>query len=96
MNWGAAPSNGVESRFHYDGDYIEVQGQRDRYRAHVPSCTVRRLRDSALVDLDYDRIPEHRRWIAKPDQTKFQKFATILFRLAMDEQDDFFVFRPEE
>lgn len=95
MNWGATAANGAESRFHHDGDYIEIDGQRDRYRGHVPTCTIRRLRDGAVVGLDYARIPEHWRWIAKPDQTEFQKFAMLLFTLALDQQNDFFVFQRE-
>jgi hypothetical protein len=95
MNWGAAAANGAESRFHYDGDYIEIEGQRDRYRGHVPSCTVRRLSDGALVELDYDRIPDYWRLMARPDQTEFQKFAMLLFTLALDQRNDFFVFHRD-
>jgi hypothetical protein len=95
MNWGAAAANGAESRFHYDGDYIEIEGQRDRYRGHVPSCTVRRLSDGALVELDYDRIPDYWRLMARPDQTEFQKFAMLLFTLALDQRNDFFVFHSD-
>jgi hypothetical protein len=95
MNWGAAAANDAESRFRYDGDYIEIVGQRDRYRGHVPSCTVRRLRDGALVELDYDRIPDYWRLMARPDQTDFQKFAMLLFMLALDQRNDFFVFQSE-
>ena len=95
MNWGPAAAKGTESRFHYDGDYIEIDGQRDRYRGHVPSCTIRRLRDGARVEMDYERIPEHWCWIAKPDQTEFQKFAMLLFTLALDQRNDFFVFHSE-
>lgn len=93
MNWGHAASSGAGSRFGYDGDYIEVQGQRDRYRGHLPSCTIRRIRDGALVELDQDRIPEHWRWFTKSEQTEFQKFAMLLFNLAVDPDCECFVFR---
>ncbi len=96
MNWGsAAVSNGTNSKFQYDGDYVEIQGQRDRYRAHVPSCTVRRVRDNAIVELDLDRVPDYWRSILDPDQTEFQRFELLLFLLAMDEQFDFFATRAD-
>ena len=88
MNWGSSIG---ESRFRYDGDYIEIGGKRDRYRAHTPSCTIRRIRDNALVELDYDRVPEY--WRVEPDDIAFQIFSKLLFALTMDDEYDFFVFR---
>jgi hypothetical protein len=90
MNWGMAAA---ESRFIHDGDYIEIRGQRDHYRAHTPSCTIRRVRDNALVELDYNRVPEY--WRIDPDDISFQTFTKLLFALSMDDEYDFFVFRRD-
>ena len=88
INWG---SRAEESRFHYTGDYIEIRGARDRYRAHTPSCTIRRLRDNALVELDYSRVPDY--WLVSRDDVVFQIFSKMLFALTMDDEYDFFLFR---
>jgi hypothetical protein len=88
------PNAPPPSRFHYYGDYIEIEGLRDRYRAHTPSCTVRRLRDQALVELDHARVPSHwRPLLLGADATEFYKFAQLLFLLSMDERFDFITFR---
>ena len=87
------PNAPPPSRFRYDGDYIEIEAVRDRYRAHTPSCTVRRVRDQALVELDAARVPAHWRPLLIADATEFYKFAQLLFLLSMDERFDFIAFR---
>ena len=88
------PNAPAPSRFRYNGDYIEIEGMRDGYHAHLPTCTVRRVRDQALVELDHARVPSHwRPLLLSDDATEFYKFTQLLFLLSMDERFDFIIFR---
>jgi len=81
--------------FQHDGDYIEIKGQRDLYRAHTPSCTIRRVRDNALVSVDYDRVPDNLKALLRAEDDRFQRFTKLMFALTMDGNQDFLVFHQE-